>query len=222
MGRQSAPGLVHRPAVIGSVLAGLLIGCAYVYYRYDLSGLLKTYLASHVDPAIFLALMAVLPVLGAPIVVFLVLVGMKFGVVAGLLLSAVLMFFHLAVTYYLVHSFLRDRIVRLLQRFHVAVPVLGIDYRTWQAVIFVIVPGVPYAVKNNLMALAGVPFVQYMTINWTIHYTMGLPYIILGGAAVDLDMTLLAIGLVLLLLGGLLLHRMRKRFLTRSKKGEKD
>ena len=218
MERQFSPKLSGRTAVIGGLLVILLIACAYLFYSLDVSGMLKSYLESHIHPAVFIALMAILPVLGAPIVVFLVLVGMKFGIVAGILLSAVLMFFHLAVTYYLVHSFLRDWISRLLRRFNVSVPIMGVDYGTWHAVIFAIVPGVPYAVKNNLMALAGVPFVPYMVINWTIHYGMGIPYIVLGSAAIEMDLAILGIGVVLLLVGWFLLHCVRKKFLSKSER----
>jgi len=215
MERQSSRIFLRRSAVIAGLLVILLIVCAYLLYLFDVTGMLKTYLESHVHPAVFIALMAILPILGAPIVVFLVLVGMKFGIVAGILLSAVLMFFHLAVTYYLVHSFLRDRITRLLRRFNVSVPIMGVDYGTWHAVIFVIVPGVPYAVKNNLMALAGIPFGPYIAINWTIHYGMGISYIVLGDAAIEMDLTILGIGLFLLLIGWFLLHCLRKKYLSK-------
>lgn len=201
-----------RPAVIGGLLVILLIAGGVLVHHFNLTGLLKDYLTSHVPPALFLVLMAILPILGAPIAVFLVLVGMKFGVGAGILLSAVLMAFHMAVTYFLVNFLLADRIARMLQYFKVSTPTLLRNYTTWQAVIFMLVPGVPYAIKNHLLALAGYRFAPYMAINWSTQYGHGIPLIIMGGAVMEMNLAILGIALLLLLIFSLVQQYLRKKF----------
>lgn len=214
MKRQGSWNIGTRPAVIGGLI--LLIAGGLLLHHFDLSGILKDYLSSHVPPAVFIVLMAILPILGAPIAVFLLLVGMKFGVAAGILLSAVLMAFHMAVTYYLVHFLLADRIARLLQHFKVSMPTILRNYTTWQVVIFMLVPGVPYAIKNNLLALAGYRFAPYMAINWSTQYGHGIPLIIMGGAVMEMNLAILGIALLLLLIFSLVQRHLRKKFSAKS------
>lgn len=210
--------IISRKALAGGLALILLLAAGYLFHQLDLSGRLRDFLESGISPAVFVALMAILPILGAPIAVFLVLVGMRFGIAAGILLSAVLMFLHMAVTYYLVNSLLRSWISRLLQRCKVSTPTLLHHYTTWQAVIFMLVPGVPYAVKNNLLALAGYRFAPYMAINWLTQYLHGIPLIVLGGAVVNLDLAILGVACLLLLLGYLLQRFIRTKIREKREK----
>lgn len=221
---------MNRPAgkfggssVTSGLLAVALIILVFLLYYYGLTGPLKHYLESHVHPAVFIALMLILPMLGVPVNIFLVLVGMKFGIAGGLLLSASLMFLHMAITYYLVHSFLRERFVRLLRHFDVSMPTLDKNGGRWQVIIFMLIPGIPYAMKNILLALAVYPFSPYMTINMSTQYGMGLPLIILGGAIIEMNSTVMAIAVILLLIIFIGQRYVRKRFLAKNEeKGDED
>ncbi len=208
-----------RSTIISGLLVILLIAGGYLLYGFELFGNLKAYLESHIHPALFIAMMAMLPVVGAPISPFLLLVGMKFGVLAGILLSALLMGFHMAVTYYFVNSLLRERICRLLQRHNVSAPTILTNYATWQAVVFMLIPGVPYVLKNNLLALAGYRFAPYMAITWATQYGRGIPVIVLGGAVIEMDLTILGVALLLLLMAYFLQRYVRKRFLAKGDNG---
>lgn len=211
-----------RSAVLGTILAILLIAGGYLFFTFDLAGMLKSYLESHIHPGLFIALMAFLPVFGVPINPFLVLVGMKFGIYGGVLLSGVLMSFHMAFTYILVHFVFRDRVARLLARFKVSLPTVLAGYTLWQVIVFMLVPGVPYAVKNNLLALAGYRFAPYMAINWSTQYGHGIPMIVLGGAVVEMEFAILGIALALLVLGFLLQRYLKRRFAGRGRGGAEE
>ena len=202
-------------------VAVLLIILIFVLYYFGLTGSLKRYLESHIHPVVFIALMAVLPMLGVPINIFLVLVGMQFGIVGGTLLSAVLMSLQMAITFYLVHSILRERISRLLQQFDVSMPDFGENQGRWQVIIFMLIPGIPYTVKNTLLALAGYPFTPYMTINFLTQYGMGLPLIILGGAVIEMDTTVTAVAVILLLICYVVQWYVRKIFAAKNE-GKRD
>jgi uncharacterized membrane protein YdjX (TVP38/TMEM64 family) len=208
--------------VTGGLLLVLLIAGGYLLYHFHLVGMLRHYLEGYVPPSVFIVLMAILPVAGVPISLFLVLVGMKFGIAGGILLTAALMSFHMATTYYLVHTLLRDRIARLLRRFRVSTPTLLKNYTTWQVVIFMLVPGLPYVVKNNLLALAGLRFLRYMTINLSTQYLHSIPLIVLGGAAIQRNVAILAVALLLLMLGFLVQQYFKRRSLARSRKSGDD
>ena len=48
-------------------------------------------------------------------------------------------------------------------------------------------PGLPYASKNYLLALAGLPLPLFLAIAWPIQALSGLPFLFLGRSAVNLD-----------------------------------
>jgi len=203
---------ISKVVMAGTAAIVILTTVIYILYNYEPTVVLKEYLSSRGHPAIFLFLMLVLPIVGVPITIFLVLVGIKFGIVYGLLASAVTMFCHMAVTYYLVHFSLRKWITVLLKPYNVSVPKLSGKKHRLHAFIFMLIPGVPYAVKNNLLALAKMPFVPYMIINWTAQFGLSIPFIILGGAVMKMDLKILITALALLAGGYLLQYYLRKKY----------
>ena len=196
--------------IVATVL--LLVGIwGYVHYDQPLAGLWH-FLEHRVNPLLFITLMLILPIFGIPLTPFLVLAGVKFGLVAGLLLSAAVMLGHMVVVYYLVHSFLRKWVIGLLHRLHIAVPEQQGSPRWRPATIFMLIPGLPYAVKNNLLALSPMPFAPYLLINWTTQFSLSLPFILFGGAVVEMNYTLLAGAAGLALCGYVLLSVLSRKF----------
>jgi uncharacterized membrane protein YdjX (TVP38/TMEM64 family) len=190
----------------------------YLGYYHEPLTLLKSYLEGTVNPLFFLLLMFVLPVLGVPISLFLLLAGMKFGLAGGITLAAFSMFFHMAVTYGLAHQFLRDWITRQLKHFRLAIPSFkgGRKYR--HAFIFMLVPGLPYVMKNNVLALTGIGFGPYILINWTAQFGTSLPLILIGKGIIELNPMILAFALGLLSACYLLHYYLRKKYKSLSGK----
>lgn len=189
------------------LLAGLAI---YVAMQHDPTVYLKTYL-EEVDPLIFFFLMVLLPVGGAPISIFLVLVGMKFGLVSALALSGLSMLAHMVMSYYLVDSFLEGWLSRLLKSLRMSIPSLKGENRYWHAFLFMLIPGLPYTMKNYALALAGVSFLPYILINWTAQFTMSIPLIVVGKGLIEMDPLILGAAGILLLSVYLLHYYLRKR-----------
>ncbi|MBM9604965.1 TVP38/TMEM64 family protein [Desulfopila inferna] len=193
-------------------LAIFLATAFYLIHSHNLLVILKEYLESNINPVFFLLLMLILPIVGVPLSFFLVLVGMKFGTAEGVLLSAAVMLFHMAATYFLIHSFLRKWIYALLKFFHIPVPEIKGDHNKWHAFIFMLIPGLPYAVKNNLLAMTGMPLLPYLTINWVAQFGLSIPLIILGSAVMEMNLAILGIALALLLAAYLLQYFLRKKY----------
>jgi uncharacterized membrane protein YdjX (TVP38/TMEM64 family) len=208
------PARINLKKALIAGTAGVLLVAAVIYliYRYEPAAILAEYLARGIHPGLFLFMMLILPLLGVPITIFLVLVGIKFGIVQGVLLSAVIMLGHMAITYYLVHSFMRKWITALLKHYNVSIPKLKDDKNRGHAFIFMLIPGPPYVVKNNLLALAEVGFVPYMIINWTAQFGLSIPFIILGGGVMEMDPKILMAAVALLLAGYLLVYCLRKKY----------
>lgn len=161
---------------------------------------------------LFIGLMAVLPIFGVTIIIFLVFVGIKFGTLAGILISGVLMLFHMLIAYLISHSFLRPLVDRFIGERHWSRPRMPAGKRELYAVLFVAIPGLPYAVKNYLMALSGLPFLHYLAICWTVQLIMGIPFIVLGEAAKLRHGGALSIAIAMVVSGFLVVRWLRREF----------
>lgn len=163
---------------------------------------------------LFIGLMAVLPVFGVTIIIFLIFIGIKFGTMVGILISGLLMFFHMLVAYLISHSFLRPRIDRFIGEHRWSRPHMPAGRKELYAFLFIAIPGLPYAVKNYLLALSGLPFLHYLAICWTVQMVMGIPFIVLGEAAKLGHGGTLAIAVVMLVSGFLVVRWLRREFMS--------
>ena len=188
---------------------------SYIGYLHEPLTLLKGYLKNAVDPLFFMLLLLVLPILGVPVSVFLVPAGMKFGMAGGLILAAFSMAFHMTVSYAMAHLFLQDWALRLLKRFRLSFPDFKNGRKYRHAFIFMLVPGLPYAMKNYVLALTEIGFGRYMLINWTAQFSTSIPLIVMGKGIIEMNPVILAYALGLLSVCYLLyyfLRRQQKKF----------
>ncbi|MEE4241409.1 MAG: hypothetical protein V2I36_08075 [Desulfopila sp.] len=213
---QKRPPLSKKDIVILGTKISLLLLCLFGLFLFVRTHApvraLDEYLQGSISPAVFLLLMLALPVAGAPLSPFLVLIGMKFGTVEGISLSGIIMLMQMTLTYFLVNSFLRKWIFRLLEFFHIPVARFNDDHSRWHAFIFMLVPGLPYVAKNNLLALTGMGLTPYLTINWVAQFGLSVPLILLGGAVMEMNLVILGIAFLLLLAAYLLQYFLRKRY----------
>ncbi|MEJ2690057.1 MAG: hypothetical protein P8130_08925 [Deltaproteobacteria bacterium] len=123
--------------------------------------------------------------------------------------------FHMLVTYLISHSFLHPQLDRFLDEHHWSRPRMPAGKRNLYAFLFIAIPGFPYAVKNYLLALSGLPFLHYLAICWTVQLVMGIPFIVLGEAAKLGHGGTLLIALAMMA-GGFLVVRWLRREMTSS------
>lgn len=210
--------LVIKPLLVRKITMlwlSLIVAAAillYLFLSYNPTHLLFQYLKGDANAYVFVILMAVLPLAGMPISIFLILVGMLFGMTGGFVLTGALMLFHLVTTYYLVHSFVRPRLIRILDRLQLAVPKLPRRRRKRIGFVFMILPGLPYSVKNYLLALAEMPLKPYLIISWISHFGLSIPFIILGRGVIQLNPMILCIAVLLISLGLVLQHYLRRHY----------
>jgi uncharacterized membrane protein YdjX (TVP38/TMEM64 family) len=194
---------------------GLTVAAAvlfYIFLTYNPTHLVYNYLESDANFLIFAVLMALLPLAGMPISIFLVLAGILYGMPGAIALTAGVMFFHLLMTYYLVHSLVRPLLVRLLDRFDLAIPKFPARGRKRIGFVFMILPGIPYSAKNYLLALAEMPFRPYLLIGWTAQFGLSIPFIILGKGVIRMDPVILLAAVCLLGAGFILQNYLRKKY----------
>lgn len=167
------------------LLFGILVialGTLAWMHRHDLSkqALLETVNALH--PAVFIAAFLVLPLLGAPISVFLVAAGIRFGLPLGSAITCGCIVFHHLVGYRIAHGSLRHRVHAWLERSGRKMPSIKMENRIWWTALFAAISGPPYAAKLYLLALTDVPFRIYLLVGAPIYMILSTPLIAAGGA----------------------------------------
>ena len=148
----------------------------------------------------FLALMTVLPVVGFPISAFLILGGIRFGIGWGLLAMVITFPIHLLAVDRVTRSVLRPRLEAFLRRRGYSLPGIPPHRRVLYTSIFTAVPSLPYAIKNYLLVLGGVPRRLCFGLVLPIHLAVGAPFVILGESVISLNaaLSLVLVGLILL------------------------
>lgn len=185
---------------------GVWLAIQYGYFQKAIS-----LIDEDMPPVLFIALMVILPVLGFPISVFLVVGGIKFGVLIGISLWLLVLPVHALIGYY-VANFLRKPLERLLHnKLGYRIPNIPENSAGVFSFLFFAIPGVPYAGKNYLLPLAGAPFRYCVLMNCVVQGAVGAPFVILGKSAAEMDMTLFYVAAVLLFLGFIALRWLKKR-----------
>lgn len=209
--------LLPAVGVILLALAGLIYWGVHAYDPvdglktavYDLVAVVRS---EQTSPATFFALMAVLPILGFPISVFLVVAGLKFGLLVGLAVSAAVMPIHLAAAYLLAGRLLHDPIRRLAVKIGYEIPRVPDASAASFTFVFFAVPGIPYALKNLLLPLGGIPFRLYFITGWIVQWVMGIPFMGVGDGVARMNPYMLGVFVVLMVVGYLVVRWFRARY----------
>jgi uncharacterized membrane protein YdjX (TVP38/TMEM64 family) len=196
------------------LIAGTLIlgGALYVLWKYGTSSWLDSLLNEKIDPVLFVVLMAVLPSVGFPISVFLIVAGAKFGLAGGFFITALAIPIHLSISYFIGNSMFRGGLQRYLSKKNYQLPEVPQDKMVPWALVFVAIPSIPYAVKNYLLALVDIPPLYYFAINWPVNLVLSIPFLGIGESAVRMNLWLFFLFVVLLLLGYALTLWLKKRY----------
>jgi uncharacterized membrane protein YdjX (TVP38/TMEM64 family) len=161
---------------------------------------------------LFLGLMAVLPVFGFPISVFLVLSAVKFGFTLGALATALIIPLHLAGSWLLAKTFLYPHLEDFLNSTGYQLPRFPNDRTLLFTSLFVLIPGPPYFLKNYLLALSGIKFRYYFSINWSMELAICIPMVGLGESLADMNFGLAGLFAAIIAAGYLVSLRLKKRF----------
>ncbi len=205
---------------VGAVLLVLAGAVCWTLCLYDpaqglkaaISELVRIVRSEDTAPIPFILMMAVLPMVGFPISLFLVAAGLKFGLLGGLAVSAATMPLHLLVAYPLAVRLLRGPIRRLARRIGYPIPVVPENRAAVFTFVFFAIPGIPYTFKNLLLPLGGVPFRLYFFIGWAVQWAMGIPFMGLGDSVARMNPYVLGAFVALLVVGYGVIRWFRTRY----------
>jgi len=153
----------------------------------------------------------ILPLIGFPLSVFLILAGIRFGVGWGMAITAAAIYFHHFTGYWIAHSYLNERLRGFAERRGHKVPEIDKGNQVWYTVLFASVHGPPYAFKLYLLALTGVPFRIYCWVGGTVYILFCIIPVAAAAAAVHMDVTWIYVSIVLVSAAVLVGKWLRKR-----------
>ncbi len=167
-------------------------------------------LLTDASPLLFFTLMALLPLLGAPIALFLVLCGRFSWDVAltGVVLAGLA---NLSLSYLIAHSLARPLLQRLIRRGHYRIPTVTPGNQFRVLLITRLTPGIPYAVQNYVLGVTRMPFWLYLWFSLLVLMAWALAFITLGQSFFQGQPWLAVGGLLLILCLGLLAQQLLRR-----------
>lgn len=175
--------IVAFPVLLGAVFLGMQMDGTVLESAGHWGKQFQVFLESDVHPVVFIVLMAVLPVVGFPFSVFLILAGVKFGAVGGMLVTVALLPVHMSLCFVLTQCWVRRPLLGLLERRGYRPWLMHLDRPRWFLVVFLLLPGPPYILKTYMLALTGLPFRYFLPLNFVTESVVTLPIAALGGAA---------------------------------------
>ncbi len=128
----------------------------------------------------FIIAFLLLPLVGAPISIFLILTGIRFGFGWGMAVTAGCILFHHLVAYQLSHGLFRQKLRGYIEKKGHKVPSTK-ENALWFTTVFAVVPGAPYAFKLYLLSLTDVPFRIYFFVGAPIYIAVSM--VSVGAAA---------------------------------------
>jgi len=201
---------VHWP----KLMAALLGAVAFVFL---LTGLIdwrgvRPWM-QHLDPWVLLALMCLLPLFGFSISVVYLVAGAVFGGPLGVVVIAGVSAVHLLGNHWIGRGYLRGPILRWLKRRNLSPPALPLGEDASVALMTALVPGLPYFVRNYLLAVSDLRFRTSFWIVWSVYVVRSSVVLFFGDFIDDLTtihlVTLLAVFGMKLSICACLLFRIR-------------
>lgn len=178
------------------VAAGIAV---LAWSGFDLERLIAT--TRTTDPLVFLALMALLPLIGFPISAFYLYAGAAFPLVTAWVLCVTALALNMTGAYFAGAYFLKGPIERWMRRRGYRVPQLKDKGHFRLAVLIRAVPGVPYPLQNYILSLSGCPFVLYLLISLFVQSTIAAGVIAVSTMLIDPEWKeLVIVGAIVLVL----------------------
>lgn len=197
-------------------LAALLGGGLYLLGDHITYAQVVTTINSDLSPLLFIVMMVVLPMIGFPISVFLLIAGIKFEILQAVLLWLFVLPLH-ALAGYAAATYLRPLLKKLLSNtLGYKVPDIPEKHEAMFSFLFLAIPGIPYAAKNYLLPLAGVSIYYCILLNCLVQGVFGLPFILLGKSGAEVNLTLFAVAVVLIICLFLVLNWLKKKYVGKK------
>lgn len=204
-----------------TLLAAFAAGILALFVRgYDFGAIIRqgVELLRAAGPVTFFLAMMLLPAVGAPLSFFCLTAGSVFGPQFGMgvvmLSSLAAIAANIALSYLLASRLLHPPLQRLVKWLGYNLPQVQSGDATDLIVLLRVTPGVPFAVQNYLLGLAGVPFARYLVVSCLIALPLNAAIIFFGQALLQGRGRAALIGLLLVLAVIAAFHLVRRHIRT--------
>ncbi len=208
-----------RKRVLRLVLAVTIVAALVVFVStesWDL-GAIRAWMLG-LNPALLIVLMAVLPVVGFSVALVYLVAGAAFGGIAGFAVITAVTAFHLTASHWLGRKFFRRPVERFLKKRKVRVPEIPPGEEREVTLLILLTPGLPYFVRNYVLALSHIPGRTYFWIAWPIYVMRSCVTLYLGDYGAELNRNrLLILGAIFVVKLGIcafLVYHVRRRYLA--------
>jgi len=192
---------MQNKLLVGMIAAAVIVCLVLAFYlmiRFNLIPRATAMIDKNTPAHMFLFLMLVLPLVGVPLSVFIFVLGIKFGIGYGILILEIIMPLHILISFIIARTVRQPIKNFLVNRKDYHIPDIPEEKVALFSFLFLAVPVLPYAAKNYVLPLAGVPFRYCMWLNWAIQGTISIPFVILGKSTADMNLMLFGITLAAL------------------------
>lgn len=166
--------------VTAALLVVALAGIGAFVYFTEFEWASVTRVVEGLNPVLVIPLMALLPVMGFPIVVVYLVAGARFGPLWGGVVVAGVTAVHLLLTHVVANGLFRRAIQRFVERRHKRIPEIRADEHGSIALLGSLAPGLPYSLRNYLLALSGARLWTYFWICLPVYVARSYVTILLG------------------------------------------
>jgi uncharacterized membrane protein YdjX (TVP38/TMEM64 family) len=203
--------------IIGLAFIAFIAATVYFLIKYDLFHQVIALINENTPAELFIPMLVFLPLVGVPLTFFLLLLGIKFGVLNGLLLLEAVIPIQILIAYLLATGVRNPIESFLVNRKNYQIPQVP-EHRAFMfSFLLLMVPLFPYSVKLYILPLAGVKFRYCFWLNWAVQGTMCIPFVLLGKSAADLNFVMFGVTVLVIVALFFFLHRVQKQYTALQK-----
>ena len=142
--------------------------------------------AGSYGPCVFFLAMTIIPLVGFPMLAFLIvsssLYSKSLGVYTALTLSLIAMSSNMVISYYLASKRLRPVIELFVKRWEFKMPQLA-DHNSSNFILLVrLSPVIPFFAQNYVLGIMQVPFIRYILISVALNWPVSIGIFLFGDA----------------------------------------
>jgi uncharacterized membrane protein YdjX (TVP38/TMEM64 family) len=189
----------------------LLLIIALVF-REEIALFISFIKSDETHPVVLLFSFLILPIVGFPVTILLVMLGLRFDFLFGTLIMVLMMPIHLTLSFWVTHSIFGNKIKDIAGKKKYRIFDVPESRYFEFSFLFMAIPGLPYTAKNYLLPLFGIPFRHYFFIGWIVQGLAGIPFVILGEAASRWNVKLLLIFLPIFLVIYLFKQKIKAKY----------
>jgi len=168
------------------------------------------------SPAVLIAAFMLFPLLGAPISVFLIATGLRFGFPMGVLVTFLSLIVHHLIAFRIAHGRWRKTVQSKIARKGRKIPELAPEHQAGWTALFAAVAGPPYAIKLYLLALTNIRFRIYIGVGVPVYTLCSMPAVAAGALAGRFNGWWFPLAALVIAAGVLTTRLLRKRAAARK------